>query len=140
MMILLYFKFTLTLVFTICPTVICTGHWSWNVVNAFGTTTTRFVLYAIPIFPRGQITWKRAFVGVTIVEQLHTKTRRRCKPISSPLLKRRTKMKINQFLSLTNRLVFDSFSHCFLTKFVKRCPVSGFIASNYKSRVSIDPC
>ena len=71
------------------------GHWSWNVLNAFGTITTRFVLYAITRFPRGDITWKRAFFDVTIAEQLHTKTRRRWKPISIPLLQRRTKMKIN---------------------------------------------
>ena len=55
---------------------------------------TRFVLYAITTFPR-EITWNRAFVGVTIVHQLHTKTRRGWKPISIPLLKRRTKMEIN---------------------------------------------
>ena len=42
--------------------------------------------------PKGR---KRAFFGVTIAEQLHTKTWRRWKPISIPLLKRRTKMKIN---------------------------------------------
>ena len=37
----------------------------------------------------------------------------------------------NRFLS--NQCVFDSF--CF-----KRYLVSGFIASNYESRVLIDPC
>ena len=73
----------------------CEKIMKWNVLNAFGTITTRFVLYAITRFPRGEITWKRAFVGVTIAEQLHTKKRRRWKPISIPLLKRRTKMKIN---------------------------------------------
>ena len=73
----------------------CTGHWPRDVLNAFGTITTRFVLYAITRFPRGEITWKRAFFGVTIAEQLHAKTWRRWKPISIPLLKRRTKMKIN---------------------------------------------
>ena len=70
------------------------------------TTATTFLLFSLhhhhhirivfpPPFPRGEITWKRAFVGVTIVEQLHTKTRRRWKPISIPLLKRRTKKRIN---------------------------------------------
>ena len=34
-------------------------------------------------------------LGVMIAEQLHTKTWRRWKPISNPLLKRRTKMRIN---------------------------------------------
>ena len=38
------------------------------------------------------------------------------------------------------RCVFDSFCHCFLIKFLKRYLVSGFIASNYESRVLIDPC
>ena len=32
------------------------------------------------------------------------------------------------------------FSHCFLIKFLKRYLLSGSIASNYKSRVLIDPC
>ena len=75
----------------------------------FPSTTTT----TTTTFPRGEITWKRAFVGVTIVEQLHTKTRRLWKPISIPLLKRRTKKKINQFPFVTNRCVFDSFCHCF---------------------------
>ena len=44
---------------------------------------------------RGEITSKRAFFGVTIVEQLHTNLRRRWKPIFIPLLKRRTKKRIN---------------------------------------------
>ena len=38
---------------------------------------------------------KRAFFGATIVEQLHTKMRRRWKPIFISLLKRRTKKMIN---------------------------------------------
>ena len=42
-----------------------------------------------------EITKKRAVVGVTIVEQLHTQTRRRWKPISIPRLKRRTKSRVN---------------------------------------------
>ena len=45
--------------------------------------------------PRREITSKRAFFGVTIVEQLHTKTPRRWKPIFIPLLKKRTKKRIN---------------------------------------------
>ena len=48
-----------------------------------------------PRSPRREITSKRAFFGVTIVEQLHTKTPRRWKPIFIPLLKRRTKKRIN---------------------------------------------
>ena len=51
----------------------CTGHWSRNVLNAFGTITTTFVLYAITWSPRRWIAPKRAFFGVTVVEQLHTK-------------------------------------------------------------------
>ena len=39
-----------------------------------GTITTKIVLYAITRSPRREITSKRAFFGVTIVEQLHTKT------------------------------------------------------------------
>ena len=73
----------------------CTEHWSWNVLTAFGTITTRFVRYAITRSPRREITSKRAFFGVMIVEQLHTKKRRRWKPIFIPSLKRRTKKRIN---------------------------------------------
>ena len=51
----------------------CTGHWSRNALNAFGTITTTFVLYAITWSPRRWIAPKRAFFGVTVVEQLHTK-------------------------------------------------------------------
>ena len=88
-------QFTLKVPVNIVRTLMCTGHWSWNFLNAFGTITTRSVLYAITRFPRREITSKRAFFGVMIVEQLHTITRRRWKPISIPLLKRRTKMSIN---------------------------------------------
>ena len=55
---------------------------------------------------------KRAFFGVTIVEQLLTKKRRRWKPIFIPPLKRRTKKRIN-FSFLSNRcvsLVFNKVS------------------------------
>ena len=41
---------------------------------------------------------------------------------------------------LLNRCVFDSLCYLFLIKFLKRHLFSGFSASNYKSRVSIDPC
>ena len=34
----------------------CTGHWSWNVLNAFGTITTKFDLYAISRSTRREIT------------------------------------------------------------------------------------
>ena len=37
-------------------------------LNAFGTITTRFVLYAITRSPRRENTSKRAFFGVTIVD------------------------------------------------------------------------
>ena len=57
--------------------------------------STKFVQYAITRSPRREIISKRAFFGVTIVEQLHTKTPRRWKPIFIPLLKRRTKKMIN---------------------------------------------
>ena len=40
------------------------------------------------------------------------------------------------FLFLSNRCVFDSFCYWFL----KRCLVSGSVASNYQLRVSVDPC
>ena len=105
--------FTLKVPVNIAKTLMCTRHWSLNVLNAFGTITTRFVLYEITRSPSREITSKRAFFGVRIVEQLHTKTRRRWKPISIPLLKRRTKKRINKFPFLTNRCVFDSFCHCF---------------------------
>ena len=71
-----------------------TGHWSWNVLNAFGTTTTRFVLYAITRFPREKL-------------RLHTKTRRRWKPNSIPLLKGRTKK-----MRITCNLSFPYKSLC----------------------------
>ena len=47
--------FTLNVPVNIARTLVCTGHWSWNVLNAFGTITTRVVLYAITRFPRGEI-------------------------------------------------------------------------------------
>ena len=63
--------FTLKVPVNIAWTLMCTGHWSWNVLNAFGTFTTRFVLYAITRLPREKL-------------QLHTKTRRQWKPNSIP--------------------------------------------------------
>ena len=87
--------FTLKVPVNIVRTFMCREHWLWNVQNVFGTITTRFVLYAITRSSRREITTKRAFFGVTIAEQLHTKTRRRWKPISVPLLKRRTKKRVN---------------------------------------------
>ena len=63
--------FTLKVPVNIAWTSMCTGHWSWNVLNAFGTFTTRFVLYAITRLPREKL-------------QLHTKTRRQWKPNSIP--------------------------------------------------------
>ena len=88
-------SFTLKVPVNIVRTLMCTGHWSWNVLSAFGTITTRFVPYAITRSSRREITPKRAFFGVTIAEQLHTKTQRRWKPISIPILKRKTKKRIN---------------------------------------------
>ena len=44
------------------------------------------------------------------------------------------------FHLLSNHCVFDSFCYWYLKKFLKRYLVSDFIASNCKSRVSIDPC
>ena len=60
--------FTLKVPVNIAKTLMCTRHWSWNVLNAFGTITTRFVLYAITRSPRRENTSKRAFFGVTIVD------------------------------------------------------------------------
>ena len=97
---------------------------------AFGTITTRFVRYSITRSRRREITSKRAFFGVTIVEQLHTEKRRRWKPIFIPPLKRRMKKRIN-FSFLSNRCVFDSFCHWFSIKFLKLYLVSGFIMSVY---------
>ena len=122
--------FTLKIPVNIVRILKCTEHWSWNVLTAFGTITTRFVRYAITRSPRREITSKRAFFGVKIVEQLHTKKRRRWKLIIIPPLKRRTKKRIN-FSFLSNRCVFDSFCHCFSIKFLKRYLVSGFIVSVY---------
>ena len=82
----------------------------WN-----DSITTKFVLCAITRSPRREVTSQRAFFGVTIVEQLHTKMRRRWELIFIPLLKRRTKMRIN-FSFLSNRCVFVSFCHWFSLK------------------------
>ena len=127
--------FILKVPVNIAKTLMCTRHWSWNVLNAFGTITTRFVLYAITRSPRREITSKRAFFGVTIVEQLHTKTPRRWKPIFIHLQKRRTKKRTNfhpfqiavylPILSLVYNKVF---------KIVSR------VLSIYLSRVLTDPC
>ena len=87
--------FTLIVPVNVVRTLMSKDHWSWNVQNAFGTITTRFVLCAITRSPRREITPKRAFFGVTIVEQLHRKTRRRWKPISVLLLKTTTNKRIN---------------------------------------------
>ena len=72
--------FTLKIPMNIVRTLMCTWHWSWNVLNAFGTITTKVVHYAFTRSPRREISSKRAFFDVTIVERLHTKTRRRWKP------------------------------------------------------------
>ena len=86
------------------------------------------VQYAITRSPRREITSKRAFFGVTIVEQLHTKKRRRWKPIFISLLKRRTKKRIN-FSFLSNRCVFDPFCHWFSIKVFKH-GISWFYCEN----------
>ena len=129
--------FTLKIPVNIVRILKCTEHWSWNVLTAFGTITARFVRSAVTRSPRRGITSKRAFFGVTIVEQLHTKKRRRWKLIIIPPLKRRTKKRIN-FSFLSNRGIFDSFCHWFSIKFLKRYLVSGFIMSVYSSCVLID--
>ena len=54
----------------------------------------------IPKSPRREITSKTSFFGVTNVEQLKTKTRRRWKPIFTLLLQRRTK-EMTDFWSLS---------------------------------------
>ena len=130
--------FTLKIPVNIVSILKRTEHWSWNVLTASGTITTRFVRSAITRSPRREIPSKRAFFGVTIVEQLHAKKWRRWKPIFIFLLKRRTKKRIN-FSFLSNRCVFDSLCHWFSIKFLKRYLVSGFIVSVYYSRVLIDP-
>ena len=63
--------FTLKIPVNIVIILMCTGHWSWNVLNALGTIHPWFVLYVITRSPRREITWKRAFFGATIVEQWH---------------------------------------------------------------------
>ena len=107
--------FILKIPVNIVRTLKCKEHWSWTVLTAFGTITTRFVRYSITRSPRREITSQRAFFGVTIVEQLYTKKRRRWKPIFIPPLQRRPKKKIN-FSFLSNRCVFDSFCHWFSIK------------------------
>ena len=120
--------FTLKVPVNIVRTLMRTGHWSWNVLNAFGTTTTRFVLYAITRSPRREITSKRAFFGVTIVEQLHTKTPRRWKPISIPVLKRARRRGLSYFHSFQITVYLILFVIVFLIKFLKQYLLSGFIA------------
>ena len=88
--------FTLKVPVNIAKTLMCTRHDNYSIV-----------LYAITRSPRREITSKRAFFGVTIVEQLHTKTPRRWKPIFIHLLKRRTKKRTNFHLFLFSSLVFN---------------------------------
>ena len=76
--------FTLKSHVNIARTLMCTGRWSRNVLTAFDTITTIVVLYAITRSPRREITSKRAFFGVTLVEQLHTKMWGRRKQILFP--------------------------------------------------------
>ena len=102
--------FTLKIPVNIVRTLMCTGHWSWNVLNAFGTITTKVVQYAITRSPRREITSKRGFFGVTIVERLHTKTRRRWKQISLPLLKRRTRKRNICFHPFQMAMYFSLFA------------------------------
>ena len=111
--------FTLKIPVNIVRTLICTGHWSWNVLNAFGTITTKVVQYAITRSPRREITSKRAFFGVTIVERLHTKTRRRWKPISLLLLKRRTRRRNIYFHPFQMAVYFSLFAIVFFNKVFK---------------------
>ena len=111
----------------------CTEHWSWSVLTAFGTITTRFVRYAITRSPRREFTSKRAFFGVTIVANCGAITRKKAKTLETNfifLLNRKTKKRIN-FSFLSNRCVFDSFCHWFSIKFLKRYLVSGLIVSVY---------
>ena len=44
--------FTLEIPVNIVRILKCKEHWSWNVLTAFGTITTRFLRYAITRFPR----------------------------------------------------------------------------------------
>ena len=85
--------FILKIPVNIVRILMCTGHWSWHVLNAC-TIRTRFVPYVITRSPRRAMTWKRAFFGAT-------KTPRSGKPLFTPFPKRRKKMMIN-FLSLSN--------------------------------------
>ena len=71
--------FTLKIPVNIVRILMCTGHWSWNVLIALGTI--HFTRSS-----RTEITWKRAFFGAMIVEQWHTKRRRRWKPLFIPAL------------------------------------------------------
>ena len=119
--------FTLKVPVNIAKTLICTRHWSWNVLNAFGTITTRFLLYEITRSPRREITSKTAFFGVTIVEQLHTKTPRRWKPIFSHLLKKRTR-KRTSFHPFQIAVYLTLFVTGKVFKTVSRGPVNLFVA------------
>ena len=88
-----------------------------------------------------QITSKRAFFSVTIMEQLHTKTRRRWKLIFILLLRRKAKEMVD-FSSLSKYCVFYSFCHCFSVKFLTRYLARVWFYCEHlllKLRVSIDP-
>ena len=50
------------------------------------------------------------------------------------------KVRLINFYPLEIAVYLTLFSHCFLIKFLKRYLLSSSIGSNYKSRVSIDPC
>ena len=80
------------------------------------------------------MTSKRAFYGVTIVEQLHTKTRRRWKPIFISRLQRRTKRRINFYPFQI--AVYDSFLPLVFNKVFKTV---SRVLSIYLSRFFIDP-
>ena len=66
--------FTLKVSVNIVRTLMCTGHWSWNVLNAFGTISTRFVLYAITRSPRREL-HQRALSSISRLRSSYTQIR-----------------------------------------------------------------
>ena len=110
------------------------GHWSWNVLNCFGTITTKLSYMRSPD-ARGEKLRQRGLSSVSRLWSNNTqKTWRRWKPIFISLLKRRTEMRIN-FSFLSNRCAFDSFCHWFSTKVLKLNLLSFFFLLALISRL-----
>ena len=118
--------FTLKISVNIARTLKCTWHWSWNVLNAFGTITTKFVPYAITMqIPEERNCIKEGFLQCHDCGAI---THKNAKidvgnqflfPFYETNETKRTKTRIN-FSFLSNCCVFGSFGHWFSIKSISR--------------------